>query len=160
MTHSYILRNQYHFCWSPDGARSHGINSHSIDIDLLGCYGLCLKCKYVRLYKYSRAKIINDLMHLLTVHAHIHHNGHYVWMQGHIYCCKPMCCTLSMYLSIHSSNQPVNQPSNHPMMTSSSNGNIFRVPGYLCGEFTGPRWISRTKASDAELWCFLWSASE
>ena len=30
----------------------------------------------------------------------------------------------------------------------------------LCGEFTGPRWIPRTKASDAELWCFLWSASE
>ena len=27
-------------------------------------------------------------------------------------------------------------------------------------EFTGPRWIPRTKASDAELWCFLWSASE
>ena len=23
-----------------------------------------------------------------------------------------------------------------------------------------PRWIPRTKASDAELWCFLWSASE
>ena len=33
-----------------------------------------------------------------------------------------------------------------PMMTS-SNGNIFRVTGHLCGEFTGPR-------------CFLWSASE
>ena len=30
----------------------------------------------------------------------------------------------------------------------------------LCGEFTGPRWIPRTKASDAELWCFLWSAPE
>ena len=30
----------------------------------------------------------------------------------------------------------------------------------LCGEFTGPRWIPGTKASDAELWCFLWSASE
>ena len=30
----------------------------------------------------------------------------------------------------------------------------------LCGEFTGPRWIPRTKASDAELWCFLWSVSE
>ena len=31
----------------------------------------------------------------------------------------------------------------------------------LCvGEFTGNRWIPRTKASDAELWCFLWSASE
>ena len=44
-----------------------------------------------------------------------------------------------------------------PMMTS-SNGNIFRVTGYLCGEFTGPRWISGTKASDTEIWCFLWSA--
>ena len=29
----------------------------------------------------------------------------------------------------------------------------------MCGEFIGPRWIPRTKASDAELWCFLWSAS-
>ena len=27
-------------------------------------------------------------------------------------------------------------------------------------EFTGDGWIPRTKASDAELWCFLWSASE
>ena len=40
------------------------------------------------------------------------------------------------------------------------NGNIVRVTGHLCGEFTGPRWIPRTKASDAMLWCFLWSASE
>ena len=45
-------------------------------------------------------------------------------------------------------------------MMTSSNGNIFRVTGHLCGEFTGPRWISHTKASDTELWCFLWSASE
>ena len=45
-------------------------------------------------------------------------------------------------------------------MMTSSNGNIFRITGHLCGEFTGPRWIPRTKASDAELWCFLWSASE
>ena len=45
-------------------------------------------------------------------------------------------------------------------MMTSSNGNIFRVTGHLCGEFTGPRWIPRTKVSDAELWCFLWSASE
>ena len=44
-----------------------------------------------------------------------------------------------------------------PMMTS-SNGNIFHVTGHLCVEFTGPRWIPHTKASDAELWCFLWSA--
>ena len=46
------------------------------------------------------------------------------------------------------------------IMMTSSKGNIFRVTGHLCGEFTGPRWIPRTKASDAELWCFLWSASE
>ena len=43
-------------------------------------------------------------------------------------------------------------------MMTSSNGNIFRVTGPLCGEFTGLRWIPRTKCSDAELWCFLWSA--
>ena len=29
---------------------------------------------------------------------------------------------------------------------TSSNGNIFRVTGPLCGEFTGDRWIPRTKA--------------
>ena len=34
---------------------------------------------------------------------------------------------------------------------------IFRVAGLMRGEFTGHRWIPRTKASDAELWCFLWS---
>ena len=46
------------------------------------------------------------------------------------------------------------------VMMTSSNGNIFRVTGLLCGEFTGPRWIPHTKASDAELWSFVWSASE
>ena len=45
-------------------------------------------------------------------------------------------------------------------MMTSSNGNIFRVTGPLCGEFTGRRWIPRTKAHDAELSCFLWSAPE
>ena len=39
-------------------------------------------------------------------------------------------------------------------MTTSSNGNNFRVTGPLC------RGIPRTKASNAELWCFLWSAPE
>ena len=42
-------------------------------------------------------------------------------------------------------------------MMTSSNGNIWRVTGPLCGEFTGHRWIPRTKASGAELWCFLLS---
>ena len=30
-------------------------------------------------------------------------------------------------------------------MMTSSNENIFRVTGHLCGEFTGPQWILRTK---------------
>ena len=38
--------------------------------------------------------------------------------------------------------------SNTYMMTS-SNGNTFRVTGPLCGEFTGHRWIPRTKSQ----WC-------
>ena len=43
-------------------------------------------------------------------------------------------------------------------MMTSSNGNIFRVTGPLCGEFTGHRWIPHTKASDAELYCFsIWA---
>ena len=45
-------------------------------------------------------------------------------------------------------------------MMTSSNGNIFRVTGPLCGEFTGHRCNPRTKASDAELWCFLWFVPE
>ena len=59
-----------------------------------------------------------------------------------------------LYLALTSVAQP-----RHPMMTS-SNVNIFRVTGPLCMEFTGHRWIPLTKASDGELWCFLWSASE
>ena len=39
-------------------------------------------------------------------------------------------------------------------MMTPSNGNIFRVTDPLWGESTGPL----TKASDAELWYFLWSA--
>ena len=43
-------------------------------------------------------------------------------------------------------------------MMTSLNGNIFRVTGPLSGEFTGHQCIPHTKASDAELWCYLWSA--
>ena len=42
-------------------------------------------------------------------------------------------------------------------MMMSSNGSIFHVTDLLCGEFTGHQWKPRTGASDAELWCFLWS---
>ena len=44
------------------------------------------------------------------------------------------------------------------VMMTSSNGKLFRVTGALYGEFTGHRWIPRTKVSEAELWNFLWSA--
>ena len=62
------------------------------------------------------------------------------WIRGHyiLQRCVPFICITTL-------------------MTS-SNENIFRVTGPLCGEFTGHRWIPLTKASDAELWCFLWSA--
>ena len=36
----------------------------------------------------------------------------------------------------------------------------FRVTGPLWGESTGHRWIPLTKASDAELWRFLWTSPE
>ena len=39
-------------------------------------------------------------------------------------------------------------------MMTSSNGNVFRVTGCLCGEFTVNY---PTKSSDVELWCFLWA---
>ena len=41
---------------------------------------------------------------------------------------------------------------------TSSNRIIFHVTGLLCREFTGPQWIPRTKASDADFWCFLCTA--
>ena len=43
---------------------------------------------------------------------------------------------------------------------TSPDGNIFRVTGLLWGESTGHRWIPLTKASDTELWYFLWSSPE
>ena len=39
-------------------------------------------------------------------------------------------------------------------------GNIFRVTGPLCGEFTGHRRIPLTKASDAELWFFVFAPNK
>ena len=47
-----------------------------------------------------------------------------------------------------------------PSIMTSSNKNIFRVIGLWGGESTGYWWIPLTKASDAELWYFLWCAPE
>ena len=65
-----------------------------------------------------------------------------------------------IYFSYHHSWQSTSTTVIEWDMMTSSHGNIFRVTGHLCGEFTGPLWIPLTKASDAELWCFLWSALE
>ena len=54
----------------------------------------------------------------------------------------------------------VDQALQFVVMMTSSNGNIFCVTSPLCEEFTGHRRIPLKKPSDAELWCFLWSAPE
>ena len=46
------------------------------------------------------------------------------------------------------------------IIMTSSNRNFFGVTDPLWGESTGHRWIPLTKASDAELWCFLGSTPE
>ena len=48
----------------------------------------------------------------------------------------------------------------HNFMMTSSNENIFRVIGPLCGEFASNWWNTPAKASDFELWSFLWFAPE
>ena len=49
-------------------------------------------------------------------------------------------------------------PVSNKFKVVSSNGNIFRITDSV--EFTDHRRIPLTTASDAELWCFLWSAPE
>ena len=64
-----------------------------------------------------------------------------------------------MYIG-HCNCKTVCEVDNKLYMMTLSNGNIVRVTGPLCGEFTGHRRIPLTKVSDAELWYFLWSAPE
>ena len=54
----------------------------------------------------------------------------------------------------------IRQLTSSTFMMTSSNGSIFLVTGSLLGESTSHRWIPLTKLSDAELWCFIWSAPE
>ena len=73
--------------------------------------------------------------------------------------------TLCIFDGIYclSVSQSIMLPRRHKVaaiMMTASNGNIFRVTGPLCGAFTSHRWIPLKKASNAELWCFLWSAPE
>ena len=45
-------------------------------------------------------------------------------------------------------------------MMTSSNGNIIHVTDPFVKGIHRHRWVPLTKAIDAELWCFLWSAPE
>ena len=68
----------------------------------------------------------------------------------------PYCAWFDKNIDIHKyfvGETPVRINSLLSMMTS-SNGDIFHVTRHLCREFTGHRWVPRTKASDAELWYF------
>ena len=49
---------------------------------------------------------------------------------------------------------------NSYFMITSSNVNILRAADRSGGQFNGHQWIPRTKASDAELWCFIWFVPE
>ena len=97
----------------------------------------------------------------INLHTHVHmHSYVYIYTNSHVDKCKydessVIICTWNIRSILRAQ-----QSWNEPHMMTSSNGNIFRVTGHLCGEFTGHRWIPRTKASDAELWCFLWSAPD
>ena len=83
----------------------------------------------------------------------------YTWVKNAKW--LPLTHSWGLYMMVYDIDNWANACTDMPMnvMMTSSNGNIFRVTDPLCGEFTGHRWIPRTKASDAELWCFLWSAS-
>ena len=101
------------------------------------------------------------------------HTRLYIWCWRGLYCVCIICfhsypakvfCGNIILFDMFSICCTVNntglKPTWYAYMMTSSNGNIFRVTGHLCGEFTGPRWIPHTKASDAELWFLLWSAPE
>ena len=56
-----------------------------------------------------------------------------------------LCFFQSKYfLSVHCMFDECQRSSAPVIIMASSNGKIFRVTSYLCGEFTGHRWIPRT----------------
>ena len=70
---------------------------------------------------------------------------------------------LTLTIDIHprGSQEPAYLTRSTPwFIMTSSNGNIFRVIGHLWGIHRSPVNSPHTKANDAELWCFLWSAPE
>ena len=73
---------------------------------------------------------------------------------SYITTCDYLCMQYSQLNHIRTQHSTSHVCNSLDMMTS-SNVNSFRVTGPLCGEFTGPRWIPLTKASDAEFDVFF-----
>ena len=136
----------------------------------------------ISITKCTQHTLCNSALSYMTVHQILSHN---IMRQMTSFSCMLQVrwpttnsCVVGCPSERQSPRQPVarssedcsgtstRKPSNeHPIqshyysrMMTSSNENIFRVTGHLCGEFNGHWWIPRTKASDAELWCFLWYA--
>ena len=107
----------------------------------------------------SESNVSNDCRGILNIYNNWHfHFRHFSFSAFVEETCR---CFSNLYLAaFRDKMKPGTGVHLWEIMMTSSNGNIFRVTDHLCGEFTSPRWIPHTKASDAELWCFLWSASE
>ena len=77
----------------------------------------------------------------------------------HLFNTLRIFCVIYRTLNLYNFCQPREPKSAvfHYSMMTPSYGNIFSVTGPLWGEFIGHQWFPLTKASDAELWCFLWS---
>ena len=86
----------------------------------------------------SKATLMNMDKYFMWIHYERLHNHNKAKHN------KTVCIFLGIYCNI----------------VTSSNGNMFRVAGPLCVEFTGHRGIPLTKARDAVLWCFYWSVPE
>ena len=89
--------------------------------------------------------LISTISYPMLVRWHFYiESGPWFWsndgMSWHAYYCVSRLFDVTVALCI---------------MTSST-GNIFHITGPLWGESTGHWWIPLTKASDMELWCFLW----
>ena len=104
---------------------------------LWSCLTRCINMKWILLALLT-IQSGQDSVHRRTHGRTDPHVAPWVWISFYVCGYRFMCC--------------------YTIMMTSSNGNIFRVTGHLCGEFTGHWWIPHTKASDAEPWCFLWSA--
>ena len=130
------------------------VNISKYQIDIKVQYALL--CEFYNSFKGSNPGLIYIYIHILLLR-----NKYSLFTLSQN---NPACNIVSfnqvqvrLWYNFSQSTSWITRDSNHIMMTS-SNGNIFRVAGSLCGEFTGPRWIPYSKASDTELWCFLWSS--